>query len=131
MKHLIFRSFSFIAFFLICTGAGCCRCNFNVFGATQFNLSDQLKELNFFYTLQYCLLKLGQVVGIILFPLLREANSCFDKENCYSFVFGISTILMTLACFNLWKGQKYYVDVPPCENMLVKCCKCSMVRKIF
>lgn len=125
-----FRTFSFFAFFAICTGAGCCRCNFNVFGATQFNIPEQLKELNFFYTLQLCFLKFGQVIGIILFPMMRETTSCFDKGNCYSFVFMISTFLMVLAGFNLWKGKRFYVDVPPSENMLVKFCKCTAVRKL-
>lgn len=117
----IMRTFSFIAFILICIGAGCCRCNYNVFGAVQFNSTEQLDEINFFYTLQFFLLKFGQVLGMLSFPLLRESSE-------YSVVFGVAMLLMALSFIILRKGKRFYTDPCPSGNMLVKFCKCITVR---
>lgn len=125
----IMRFFSFIAFIFICTGAGCCRCNYNVFGAVQFEIPEQMNQLNFFYSLQFCLLKSGQVIGMISFPLLREITSCFEKDNCYSFVYLIATLLMILSGFILWTGKELYTDVKPSGNVFVKLCKCVLVSE--
>lgn len=120
-----------MAFIAICIGAGCCRCNYNVFGASQFKLPEQLDKINLFYTFQLAVLKSGQVLGILLYPLLRESVQCFERKNCNSMVYGISLLLMILSGFTLWKGKKTYVHITPSENMFVKFCKCLMVRAYF
>lgn len=124
----IFSILSFVAFCLIATGAGCCRCNYNVFGANQFQqLSDQSKLINSFYTIQFCILKFGQVSGMISMPILRENVQCFGNENCYTVVYGITAVAMALSCVSLWLGRNSYVYVSPTENMLVRFSKCITV----
>ncbi|KAG5683396.1 hypothetical protein PVAND_012681 [Polypedilum vanderplanki] len=117
------RILSIIALMAISIGAGSCRCNLNVFGANQFK-NENLSSIDFFYTVQFCILKFGHVLGMISFPLFRESFGCFSKVNCYSFVFAIAAVIMALSTYVLWKGKENYIYDIPRGNVFVKFCRC-------
>lgn len=111
-------------------GAGRIRVNLNVFGANQYTLPQQAKQLSVYFTLQYLILKCGSVIGRLVLPILRQDVKCFGATDCYSLTFGVTSMVMFIGFVCLVSGSSSYVKKPPSGNMLIKVFKCIAVRVV-
>jgi solute carrier family 15 (oligopeptide transporter), member 1 len=53
-------------------GSGSTRANLLAFGANQYKLPEQANPLKLYFSLQIDALKLGQLLGQLLLPILKE-----------------------------------------------------------
>jgi solute carrier family 15 (oligopeptide transporter), member 1 len=122
------RIVSFIGLAGAMIGMGCVKSNQNVFGGNQFKMPEQSKMLDYYFSMHYFILKCGQVLGMILMPVLREDVKCFGKNDCYPLAFSVISVLMTFSAVILWLGKESFVHVPPCGgNILIQVLSCIKV----
>lgn len=126
-KNLGFRLFSCIGLMLMIFGAGSLRVNINVFGANQYKVPEQLRQVSAYFSMHYLILNCGSVLGRLVTPILRKDVKCFGRDDCYSVAFGVTALMMFAALLILKSGNSSYVKKPPSGNMLIKICKCVMV----
>lgn len=113
---------------LMITGAGSLRVNLNVFGANQYKLPKQLKQLSYYFSMHYLILNCGSVLGRLVTPILRQDINCFGRNDCYSIAFGVTALMMLVGMIVLKIGNSSYVKKPPSRNMLVNIFKCILVN---
>lgn len=113
----------------ISIGSGGVRPNLNAFGGMQHKLPEQAKELKFFFSIQYFLMKCGSVGAFFAGPILRADVKCFGMDDCYPLAFGVPAIVMFFSFVIFMSGTLLYVRKPPSENLLVKVLGCVTVRK--
>lgn len=69
-------------------------------GGDQFDLPAQNGALLLFYSLFEMSIRCGQVLGILLTPMLKECIQCFDQEDCYSLAYGFTLCTAAIAYCN-------------------------------
>lgn len=124
------RALTFIGLIIIAIGSGGVRPNLNAFGGMQYKLPEQTKELKFFFSIQFFLMKCGSLLAYFVAPTLRGDIKCFAKDDCYSLAFGVPAIAIFVSFVIFMCGTRLYVRLPPSENMLVKVFACILVRKL-
>jgi solute carrier family 15 oligopeptide transporter 1 len=122
---------SFIGLFAVMLGIGVIKPSQTVLGGNQFKLPEQAKELDEYFSVQYIVMKIGTVLGMVVIPILRKDVKCFGENDCYSLALWIVTILIICAQFSLWKGKPHYIEKPLSGNMLVKVVGCIRVRNFI
>ncbi|KAJ6628059.1 Solute carrier family 15 member 2, partial [Pseudolycoriella hygida] len=90
----------------------------------QYTLPDQEKELNYFFSIQYFMMKFGSMVACYLAPILHNDFKCFGMNDCYPLAFGVPGMALFLCFLIFVSGSKCYVSKPPSGNMLVKVIQC-------
>lgn len=110
-------------------GSGSTRASLLALGANQYKLPDQADQLKFYFSLQFIALKLGQLIGQLALPILKEEVQCFGMSDCYPLSFGTAAAAIVLAFFLILSGKSFYVQKVPSGNMLVKVVKCVFVSK--
>ncbi|KAG6550551.1 hypothetical protein Mapa_007920 [Marchantia paleacea] len=100
---------------LIALGTGGIKPCVSAFGGDQIEgtvpegpVRDRLQRS--FFSLYYAAVNAGAVISTILTPLLREYYA-------YSIAFSVPALLMMVALFIFWRGQKFYVDRAPEGNI--------------
>jgi solute carrier family 15 oligopeptide transporter 1 len=81
---------------LISLGSGGIKPCVATFGADQFQLPDQVAQLQQYFFIFYFTINAGGFLSIIT-PIFRSEVSCFGEPNCYTLAFGVPTILMVIA----------------------------------
>lgn len=113
-------------------GSGSTRANLLAFGANQYKLPEQSKPLKLYFSLQIIALKLGQLIGQLILPVLKEEVHCFGMSDCYSLSFGTAAAAMLMAFFLLLSGRSFYVQQAHSSDgsLLVKVVKCIIVSML-
>lgn len=128
--RLPYRTFTIIGLLISVTGAGCTRAIITAFGGNQYELPEQTKPLQLFFSLQIFAIKCGSFLGRFFNPILKEDVKCFGANDCYPLAFGTATIGVTLSFILFLCGRSYYIRKPTNGNMLVKVTKCMLVSEI-
>lgn len=122
------RAMSFVGLIALMIGTGCVKTNQNVFGGNQFKLPEQAHLLDYYFSMHYLMMKCGQVIGMVLVPILREDVKCFGSDDCYPLAFGVPTFTMLIALAILLLGKKSFVHVQPAGgSVLLNVLKCIKV----
>lgn len=125
------RIISFVGIVAIMIGTGGVKSCQNAIGGDLFKLPEQASKLDDFFTLHLIALKLGQVSGMTILPILRFEVKCFGFDDCYSIAYGVAAIFSTLAFFAFYIGKKHFVHNNPSENITVQVVRCVMVRHLL
>ena len=80
---------------LIALGTGGIKPCVVAFGAEQFTLPQQQREITTFFGIFYACINLGSMISTILTPWFRELY-CLGEE-CYVLAFGVPAVLMVIA----------------------------------
>jgi solute carrier family 15 (oligopeptide transporter), member 1 len=131
LSFLPIREISFVGLFGVMLGTGSGRSCQNVLGGDMFQTPEQIKSLDKFFSIQYIVLKLGQVSGMLVIPMLKKDVECIGDDDCYPLAFGTTTLLMIVALLILWMGKRSYVLNEPSGNMTVNVIKCIFVSRIL
>lgn len=71
------------------------------FGADQFTLPEQAKQLASYFSLFYMAINAGALISTIVTPILREDVSCLGQDTCFSMAFGVPGLLMVISVCKL------------------------------
>lgn len=115
--------------FLVALGSGGIKPCVSAFGGEQFKLPEQLKQLNYFYSMFYFCINLGSLGATLTMPLLRS-QKCFGEKDCYSLGFIVPAALMGLAVIVFFIGTNHYVIVPSHGNVIIDTSKVIKVSSI-
>lgn len=91
------RTLTVSGLFIIAIGTGAIKTSVMPFGAEQFVLPQQQKQLATFYSVYYFFITFGGLLSTTVTPLLRKHLDCFGKDSCYSAAFGLPAIFMLLS----------------------------------
>lgn len=127
---LISSVLSFIGFMTVVFGSGCTRPKLTAFGANQFKLPQQSRQLERFFTMQIFMIHFGSLIGRLIAPMLQEDVKCFVSDDCYPLAFGSAALAMFFGFFMLLSVRTQFVRKPPSGNMLIKLFKCVWVTRI-
>ena len=111
---------SFIGLGLIALGTGGIKPCVSAFGGDQFQLPEQERQLQTFFSVFYFSINAGSFISTIVTPILREDVECFGDTTCYSLAFGVPAALMAIALVIIVLGKPLYKMNPPQGNILVK-----------
>lgn len=125
--NVCFRVFTLIGLLLIAIGSGGIKPCVAAFGAEQFKLPEQAKQLASFFSVFYFSINAGSLISTVLTPILREDVHCFGMDDCFPLAFGVPALLMVIALLIFLSGKFIYKMVPNPENMMVKVSKCIVV----
>lgn len=119
--------FTLIGLCLIAIGSGGIKPCVSAFGAEQFQLPEQAKQMASFFSIFYFAINLGSLISTLVTPVLREDVTCFGVDDCFPLAFGIPALLMLIAVV-IFVGGKFLYKIVPCQgNMLLKVCRCIWV----
>lgn len=121
------RELTLVALLLIAVGSGTLKPCMTAFGGDQFQLPQQERQLALYYTLYYMMLKLAQLFGYGLAPVLRNDVQCFGNENCFPLAFGVPSLFVVAALAVLLLGNIWFVKRPKNGNVLIEFGKCIWV----
>ena len=88
-------------------------------GGDQFQLPDQERQLQTYFSIVYFTVNLGWFVSFMIGPNLREME-CLGDTSCYSLAFGVPTAMMVIALFIFVLGKPLYRMNPPEGNILYR-----------
>ena len=125
--HHPFRVFTLIGLLLIAIGSGGIKPCVAAFGAEQFKLPEQAKQLASFFSVFYFSINAGSLISTVLTPILREEVKCCGMDDCFPLAFGVPALLMVISLLVFLCGKCIYKVVPNPENMMVKVSKCIAV----
>ena len=111
---------SFIGLGLIALGTGGIKPCVSAFGGDQFQLPQQERQLQTFFSVFYFSINAGSFISTIVTPILREDVECFGDTTCYSLAFGVPAALMAIALVIIVLGKPLYKMNPPQGNILGK-----------
>ena len=111
---------SFIGLGLIALGTGGIKPCVSAFGGDQFQLPEQERQLQTFFSVFYFSINAGSFISTIVTPILREDVECFGDTTCYSLAFGVPAAIMAIALVIIVLGKPLYKMNPPQGNILVK-----------
>lgn len=98
--------FTMVGLLFIAVGTGGIKPCVTAFGADQFTLPEQAKQLASYFSLFYMAINAGSLISTIVTPILREDISCFGDDTCFSIAFGVPGVLMVISvgkCYLLTK----------------------------
>lgn len=128
-EFLSIRVVSFVGMLAVMIGTGGVKSCQNALGGDLFKLPEQASLLDDYFTLQFIALKIGQVSGMTLLPVLHSDVACFGCDDCYPLAYGVSTFLSILALLIFWLGKKSYVhNMPSGDNVILQVLSCIFVR---
>ncbi|XP_037045442.1 peptide transporter family 1-like isoform X2 [Bradysia coprophila] len=113
-----------IGLITITVGSGGVRPNMNALSGIQYKLPDQAEQLNFFFSIQYFMMKFGAMTACFVAPILHADVKCFGMDDCYPLAFGVPAIVMLISFIIFLCGSSLYVTKPASGNMLVKVIGC-------
>jgi len=108
---------SFLGIFLIAMGTGGIKPCVVSFGADQFKVPEQAKQMATYFAMFYASINLGSMVSTIATPYLRRVE-CMGEESCFSLAFGLPAVLMIIAIFFFWFGRNSYKREIPEKNIV-------------
>lgn len=91
-----------VGLILISVGTGGIKPCVTAFGADQYTLPEQAKQLAAYFGLFYMTINAGALISTIVTPILREDVSCFGDDTCFSLAFGVPGVLMLLSVCKLY-----------------------------
>lgn len=81
---------------LIAIGNGSIRACITSLGGQQFQMPEQSKQLDQYFSHYYLIYSAGVLLSKIIPPAIRANTQCFGKDECYLAVFGsLSVIFLT------------------------------------
>lgn len=86
-----------VGLLFIAVGTGGIKPCVTAFGADQFTLPEQAKQLASYFSLFYMAINAGSLISTIVTPILREDISCFGDDTCFSMAFGVPGVLMVIS----------------------------------
>ena len=105
---------------LIAIGSGCMKPCGIAFGGDQFELPDQERQLQRYFSVLHFIINAAALIGMFMSPVLREDVYCFGDESCFSLAFGVSGLLTAFSLVMLVVGKGSYKMVPPQGSSFVK-----------
>ena len=126
-------SMTFIGLALIAIGTGGIKPCVSAFGGDQFQLPEQERQLQTFFSVFYFSINAGSFISTIVTPILREDVHCFGDNTCYSLAFGVPAALMAIALVIIMLGKPLYKMNPPEGNIMfnvIGCISYGIVRTI-
>ena len=105
---------------LIAIGSGCMKPCGIAFGGDQFELPDQERQLQRYFSVLHFIINAAALIGMFMSPVLREDVYCFGDESCFSLAFGVSGLLTAFSLVMLVVGKGNYKMVPPQGSSFVK-----------
>ena len=105
---------------LIAIGSGCMKPCGIAFGGDQFELPDQERQLQRYFSVLHFIINAAALIGMFMSPVLREDFYCFGDESCFSLAFGVSGLLTAFSLVMLVVGKGNYKMVPPQGSSFVK-----------
>lgn len=127
LEFLSIRIVSFVGMMAIMIGTGGVKSCQNALAGDLFTLPEQAAKLDEFFSLQFIALKIGQVSGMSLLPILHSDVACNGREDCYPLAYGVATLLMILSLIVVWLGRKSFVHNVPSNNVIVEILRCIFV----
>ncbi|UYV83066.1 SLC15A1, partial [Cordylochernes scorpioides] len=126
------RNLALTGTFLISIGSGGIRSIICAIGGDLFN-PDQKHQLQRFFSFFYLFSNMAAILFLIITPMLKDYNQCFQAVTCYPLAFGVCTISITLSLVIFLAGTQYYNIVPPLGNMFIKVvsCICSAIYGMY
>lgn len=91
------RTLTVLGLFTIAIGTGAIKTSVMPFGAEQFVLPQQQKQLLGFYSMFYFFITFGGLLSTTVTPLLRKHVHCFGNDTCYALAFGLPAVFMLMA----------------------------------
>ena len=111
---------TFVGLALIAIGTGGIKPCVSAFGGDQFQLPEQERQLQTFFSVFYFSINAGSFISTIVTPILREDVHCFGDKTCYSLAFGVPAALMAVATVIIIMGKPLYKMNPPQGNIVFK-----------
>jgi len=108
---------SFLGIALIALGTGGIKPCVVSFGADQFKVPEQAKQMATYFAMFYASINLGSMVSTIATPYLRRVE-CMGDNSCFSLAFGLPAVLMIIAIFFFWFGRNSYKTQIPEKNIV-------------
>eukprot|EP00092_Neocalanus_flemingeri_P038886 GFUD01042334.1.p1 GENE.GFUD01042334.1~~GFUD01042334.1.p1 ORF type:complete len:749 (-),score=165.53 GFUD01042334.1:67-2313(-) len=115
---------SFIGIFLIALGTGGIKPCVVSFGADQFKVPEQAKQMATYFAMFYASINFGSMISTVATPYLRRVE-CMGEESCFSLAFGLPAVLMFIAVFFFFFGRNSYTRHTPDKNIVTIFFKCS------
>lgn len=115
---------TFIGLALIAIGTGGIKPCVSAFGGDQFQLPEQERQLQTFFSVFYFSINAGSFISTIVTPILREDVHCFGDKTCYSLAFGVPAALMAIALVIIIMGKPLYKMNPPEGNIVFNVVGC-------
>lgn len=115
---------SFIGIFLIALGTGGIKPCVVSFGADQFKVPEQAKQMATYFAMFYAAINFGSMISTIATPYLRRVE-CMGEDSCFSLAFGLPAVLMFIAIFFFWFGRNSYKRQTPDKNIVTLFFKAS------
>lgn len=88
---------SIVGLIMIAVCAGGIQPCMSAFGADQFKLQEQERQIVKYFSLFYFVMSLGTMLTIIVSPMLKENVQCFGHSDCFPLSFGVSAISMLIS----------------------------------
>lgn len=107
---------------LIAFGTGGIKPCVVAFGAEQFTVPQQQREITTFFGIFYACINLGSMISTLLTPWFRELY-CLGEE-CYVLAFGVPAVLMVIAIVFFVCGKTGYKIVLPERNVVALFFQC-------
>ncbi|XP_040569789.1 peptide transporter family 1 isoform X2 [Lepeophtheirus salmonis] len=117
---------SYIGLLLIAFGTGGIKPCVVSFGADQFKLPEQQKELDTFFDVFYASINIGSLLSTFFTPMLRNVH-CYGSDHCFPLAFGVPSILMVLAVMFFLVGKSFYKRRIPESNIVYNFFNCLWV----
>lgn len=127
LEFLSIRIVSFIGMTAVMIGTGGVKSCQNALAGDLFKLPEQAAKLDEFFSLQFICLKLGQVSGMTLLPILRADVACNEEKDCYPIAYGTATLMMIFSILVVWLGKNSFVHNKPSNNVIVRVLTCIFV----
>lgn len=93
----IFSAITMTGLCLFAIGSGMARPCIQALGGDQFVLPQQESKLFLYFALHNMVVQCGQIVGMVVSPLLKLQVQCFNENDCYFLSFGVESICMCLS----------------------------------
>lgn len=97
---VFFRIIAILGLLFISIGTGAIKPCIFPFGADQFCLPQQEKELINYTTIFVVVVKFSSLISTFVMPELRHNVHCFGKDSCFPLAFGLPTGMMFFAIGN-------------------------------
>jgi dipeptide/tripeptide permease len=98
------------------------------FGGDQYKLPDESESLAFYFSICFLMLNAGSAIARFVNPMIRENVQCFDGQECYPMIFGVTSLILIVGLVILISGKSFMTCVPPGGNMFGRVCACVVVR---
>ena len=103
---------------VIAVGTGGIKPCVAAFAGDQFELPEQEKEVQRFFSIFYLSINIGSLVTIFVGPELISVH-CFEEEDCYPLAFGVPALLMFMATVIIIIGKPFYT-IKPADGIVTK-----------